>query len=146
MGVLVTTTISLLLIATIVALVARRLTFPYTIGLVVTGVGLVLTRNDMGVVLTHDFIFDVILPPLLFEAAINIHWQELRRDALPILTLALIGTVISAGVVATGVVVVLGWPIASALLFGILIAATDPVAVIAMVKDNGVELREGCAC
>ncbi len=146
MGVLVTTTISLLLIATIVALVARRLTFPYTIGLVVTGVGLVLTRNDMGVVLTHEFIFDVILPPLLFEAAINIHWQELRRDALPILTLALIGTVISAGVVATGVVVVLGWPIASALLFGILIAATDPVAVIAMVKDNGVELREGCAC
>src|SRR4029077_5426439 len=104
MDVIVTTTISLLLIATVVALIARRLAFPYTVGLVITGIGLVMTRNDMGVVLTHDFIFDVILPPLLFEAAINLHWKELRRDALPILTLALIGTLVSAAVVATGMV------------------------------------------
>ena len=141
MDVIVTTTISLLLIATIVALIARRLAFPYTVGLVITGIGIVLMRNDVEVVLTHDFIFDVILPPLLFEAAINLHWKELRRDALPILTLALIGTFVSAGVVATGMVFLLGWPVASALLFGILIAATDPVAVIAMFKDNGVEGR-----
>ena len=67
--------------------------------------------------------------------------KELRRDALPILTLALIGTVISAGVVATGMVFVLGLPVAPALLFGVLIAATDPVAVIAMFKDNGIEGR-----
>lgn len=138
MDVAVTTTISLLLIATIVALIARRLAFPYTIGLVVTGIGLVLTRNDMGVVLTHDFIFDVILPPLLFEAAINLHWKELRRDALPILTLALAGTLVSAGVVAAGMVFILDWPVAPALLFGVLIAATDPVAVIAMFKDSGI--------
>ena len=141
MDVVVTTTISLLLIATIVALIVRRLAFPYTVGLVVTGIGLVMMRNDVDVVLTHDFIFDVILPPLLFEAAINLHWKELRRDALPILTLALIGTLVSAGVVATGIVFLLGWPVASALLFGVLIAATDPVAVIAMFKDNGVEGR-----
>src|ERR1700683_1130851 len=102
MDAVVTTTISLLLIATIVALVARRLAFPYTVGLVVTGVGLVLTRNDMGVVLTHDFIFDIILPPLLFEAAINLRWKELRHDGPPILVLALIGTLVSAGVVAAG--------------------------------------------
>lgn len=81
----VTTTVGLLVVATIVALIARRLAFPYTVGLVVTGIGLALTRNGMGVVLTHEFIFDVILPPLLFEAAVNLHWKELRRDALPIL-------------------------------------------------------------
>src|SRR6185295_3028255 len=57
------------------------------------------------------------------------------------LTLALIGTVISSGVVATGMVFVLDWPVAPALLFGVLIAATDPVAVIAMFKDNGIEGR-----
>jgi Na+:H+ antiporter len=141
MDVVVTTTVGLLVVATIVALIARRLAFPYTVGLVITGIGLALTRNDMGVVLTHEFIFDVILPPLLFEAAINIHWKELRRDALPILTLALIGTIISAGIVATGMVFALGWPVASALLFGVLIAATDPVAVIAMFKDNRIEGR-----
>jgi len=38
-------------------------------------------------------------------------------------------------------VLVLGWPVAPALLFGVLIAATDPVAVIAMFKDNGIEGR-----
>ena len=141
MGVVVTTTVSLLIVAIIVALIARRLAFPYTVGLVITGIGLALTRHDMDVVLTHEFIFDVILPPLIFEAAINLHWKELRRDALPILTLALFGTIISAGVVATGMVFGLNWPVAPALLFGVLIAATDPVAVIAMFKDNGIEGR-----
>jgi monovalent cation:H+ antiporter, CPA1 family len=141
MNIVVTTTVSLLVVATIVALIARRLALPYTVGLVVTGTGLALTRNDMGVVLTHEFIFDVILPPLLFESAINLHWKDLRRDALPILTLALIGTIVSAGTVTTGMVLILGWRVVPALLFAILIAATDPVAVIAMFKDNGVEGR-----
>jgi len=92
-------------------------------------------------VLTHDIIFDVILPPLLFEAALNIHWSELRRDALPVLTLAILGVVISAIVVAGGIASVLGWPLPSALVFGVLIAATDPVAVIAMFKDTGIKGR-----
>jgi CPA1 family monovalent cation:H+ antiporter len=80
----------------------------------------------------------MILPPLLFEAAINIHWRELRRDALPVLALAIFGTLLSAAVVAGGAIAVFGWPASSAFLFGALIAATDPVAVIAMFKDNGV--------
>jgi monovalent cation:H+ antiporter, CPA1 family len=128
-------TVGLLVAAIIVALVARRLRLPYTVGLVITGIALALLRIDRGVVFTHDFIFDVILPPLLFEAAINIHWKELRRDALPVLTLAIAGTILSAVIVAAGMVAVLGWPVRSALLFGVLIAATDPVAVIAMFKD-----------
>jgi CPA1 family monovalent cation:H+ antiporter len=141
MDVILTDIVGLLIVAIIVALLARRLRLPYTVGLVVTGIALALFRVDRGVVLTHDFIFDVILPPLLFEAAINIHWKELRRDALPVLTLAILGTVVSAVVVAAGMVFVLGWPVRSALLFGVLIAATDPVAVIAMFKDNRVTGR-----
>ena len=85
--------------------------------------------------------FDLVLPPLLFEAAINIHWTALRRDAVPVLTLAIAGTLISAVVVGAGMVLVMGWPLQSAVLFGVLIAATDPVAVIAMFKDNGVSGR-----
>ncbi len=133
--------ISLLVAAIIVALIARRLKLPYTVGLVVTGIVLALLRVGAGIVLTHAVIFNYILPPLLFEAAINIHWRELRQDALPVLTLALLGTVVSAGAVAVGMVLLLGWPTPSALLFGVLIAATDPVAVIAMFKDNGVTGR-----
>ena len=137
----VTATIALLVVATFVALIARRLGVPYTVALVLTGAGLPLFRFDLGIALTHEIIFSVILPPLLFEAAINIRWTELRRDAPPILTLALVGTILSAGVVAAGMVIILHWPPLPALAFGVLIAATDPVAVIAMFKDNGVEGR-----
>ncbi len=133
--------VGLLVVAIFVAIVTRRLRLPYTVGLVVTGIGLALARVEPAATLTHDFIFDVILPPLLFEAALAIHWNELRRDALPVLTLATVGVLISAAVVAAGMVTILGWPMSSALVFGILIAATDPVAVIAMFKDIGVKGR-----
>ncbi len=141
MDVLLTSMISLLLVAIFVAIAAHRLRLPYTVGLVVTGIVLAFSPFHAHVVLTHDVIFDVILPPLLFEAAINIHWRDLRQDALPILSLAVLGTLIAAVFVAAGMVFVLGWPLRSALLFGVLIAATDPVAVIAMFKDNGITGR-----
>jgi len=138
MDVIVNNTIALLVTAVAVALIARRLALPYTVGLVIAGIGLALTRINTGLVLTHDLIFSIILPPLLFEAAINIHWRELRRDVIPILTLAIFGTLIAAATVTLCMIYVLAWPAAPAMLFGVLIAATDPVAVIAMFKDNGI--------
>lgn len=129
--------LGLLTIAILVAIAARRLALPYTVGLVVAGIALAFSRFDTGVRLTHDVIFDVILPPLLFEAAINIPWRELRRDLVPVLVLSIFGVAISAAVVAGGMSIFLAWPAASAIVFGVLIAATDPVAVIAMFKDTG---------
>jgi CPA1 family monovalent cation:H+ antiporter len=133
-------TISLLGVAILVAMLARRLSLPYTVGLVVTGIGLAVTRLETGAMLTHDFIFDVILPPLLFEAAINIHWRPLSRDMLPVLTLSTLGVIVSAAFVAAGMAF-LPWPAMPALVFGVLIAATDPVAVIALFNDIGVTGR-----
>ena len=138
MEALLTTLVGLLVAAIAVALVARRLRLPYTVGLVLSGVALAISKIGSGAFLTHDFIFDIVLPPLLFEAAINIHWHELRRDLVPVLVLAIVGTVAAAAIVASGLVWALGWPLPFALLFGVLIAATDPVSVIAMFKDNGV--------
>src|ERR1039457_4362536 len=137
MDIILTRTISLLGIAIFVAIIARRLRLPYTVGLVITGIGLAVARLQTGAMLTHDFIFDLILPPLLFEAALSMHWKELRRDMLPILTLSTLGVLISAGFVATGMVYFLNWPLTPALVFSVLIAATDPIAVIAMFKDTG---------
>ncbi len=133
--------VGLLVAAIVVALIARRLALPYTVGLVIAGIGLAVARIDTGVALTHDFVFEVILPPLLFEAAINIRWSELRRDLVPVLTFAVAGTVVAAAVIALGLIYVLGWPKESAMLLGSLIAATDPVAVIALFKDCGVTGR-----
>ena len=134
-------TIGLLCVAILVAILARRLSLPYTVGLVVTGIGLAVARLDTGAMLTHDFILDVILPPLLYEAAINIHWRSLRRDILPVLTLSTAGVIVSAAFVAAGMKFLLSWPVTPSLVFGVLIAATDPVAVIALFKDIGVTGR-----
>ena len=134
-------TVYLLAIAVVVAIAARRLHLPYTVGLVVTGICLSVGHVGTEIALTHDFIFDVILPPLLFEAAIALHWTQLRKDAFPLLVLSTAGVVISALAVTFGMIAILGWPVSSAAIFGILIAATDPVSVIAMFKDTGVEGR-----
>ena len=108
----------LLIVAIPVALVSRRFAFPYTVGLVVTGVADAMAGHNSNPVLTRDLIYNVILPPLLFEAAINLHWKELRRDALPILTLALPGTLIATSVVTAGMMWVAQWPLSPLLRSG----------------------------
>jgi monovalent cation:H+ antiporter, CPA1 family len=135
MDLLIGKTIGLLVVAILVAIAARRLRLPYTVGLVVAGMSLAFSHIDLGVSLTHDIICDVILPPLLFEAALNLHWSDIKRDAVPILLLSIAGVLISAAVSFAGMRLILGWPVAPALAFAVLIAATDPVAVIALFKD-----------
>jgi CPA1 family monovalent cation:H+ antiporter len=125
----------LLIIAIVVALIARRLHVPYTVGLVIAGIGLALTRVDLGISLTPRFFFELLLPPLLFEAALNLSWKELRRDIFPVLALATGGVVLAAIFSAIATKYLLGWSWETAVLFSILIAATDPVAVIALFKD-----------
>src|SRR5665213_3883211 len=98
MDLLIGKTIGLLVVAILVAIAARRLRLPYTVGLVVAGMSLAMSHIDLGISLTHDIIFDVILPPLLFEAALNLRWGELKRDAAPIMVLSGAGVLISATV------------------------------------------------
>lgn len=141
MSVILTSAIGLLIVAIIVALIARRLALPYTVGLVATGIGLAPFSAQLRPLLSHDVIYLVILPPLLFEAAISIRWSALRRDLLPVVLLSTVGVVISSVITALGMKYLLDWPLTSAALFGVLIAATDPVAVIALFKDLGLKGR-----
>ncbi len=134
-------TIFLLIVATLTALAARRLHVPYTVGLVAVGTALSLAHAGGSIVLTRRLLFDALLPPLLFEAALTLSWREVRRDAAPILTLATVGVVISALVVAAGMTGLAHWPWPAALTFGVLIAATDPVSVLATFKETGVTGR-----
>jgi len=134
-------TIALLAVAMVVAIIARRLKLPYTVGLVLTGLALALARISFGFELTHDFIFDLILPPLLFEAALNLPWPELRRDLPPVLAMSFVGVALCVAVVALGLVFGLGWPWLPALAFGSLVGATDPIAVIALLRETGVKGR-----
>jgi CPA1 family monovalent cation:H+ antiporter len=131
----------LLFVACLTAIISRRFGLPYTVGLVVAGIGLSLFGYDSQIVLTPELIFTVLLPPLVFEAALHLGWTELRREAPLVLGMAFIGTVLAAGVVAAGMHWLIGWGWPAALLFGALIAATDPVSVIAMMKEQEADSR-----
>jgi CPA1 family monovalent cation:H+ antiporter len=131
----------LLLIAAVVAMVARRLKIPYTIALVLAGIVLAISPLTPEVSLSKELIFTVFLPPLIFEAALYIRWSELRRDFPIIITFATIGVLLSAGITAAGMHFLINWQWESAILFGVLIAATDPVSVIATFKEAGVHGR-----
>jgi CPA1 family monovalent cation:H+ antiporter len=77
----------------------------------------------------------VLLPPLLFEAALNLHWIQLRRNFAVVAVLASLGVVLSACLTAAGMRYLASWGWTDALVFGVLIAATDPVSVIATFKE-----------
>ena len=81
------------------------------------------------------------LPPLIFEAAINLRWSELKREMPVVLILATVSVLLSAAVTALGMHYIARWVWMSALVFGVLIAATDPVAVIATFKETRVHGR-----
>jgi Na+:H+ antiporter len=131
----------LLLIAAVVAMLARRLHVPYSIGLVMAGIGLALLPFSPSIELTKQLIFTAFLPPLIFEAAIHLRWRELRRNLPVILVLATVGVLVSAAVTAAGMHYVLRWTWTAATIFGVLIAATDPVSVIATFKETGIKGR-----
>lgn len=129
--------VELLLIASIVAIGARYLRVPQTVALVVAGF-CISFGHFFDVTLSRDFILLVFLPPLLFEGAINMDLNELRRRWLQVLLLAVPGTLITAGVVAGALVVFTDLPFRFALLLAVILAPTDPVSVLATMKAHGV--------
>lgn len=137
---LVTVLIILLLVATIVALLSRRLRVPYVTGLVLAGVAIAefLPRK---VGLDSALIINLFLPILLFEAAINTDIRRLRSTLKPILLLAGPGVLIAVGVTAIGLKFGLALPWVPALLAGVILAITDTVSVIAVFKEVAVPSR-----
>lgn len=113
---------------------------PYTLLLVITGLGLALVDVRL-VNLSPELILTIFLPPLLFEAAWNLRWSALRRELVPVILFAVVGVVISVGGIGWGLhqFVGMGWPVA--LLIGASLAATDPVSVIALFRELGVGER-----
>ena len=124
-----------------VALIARRLKIPYTVGLVIAGFLASFLHLPLGINFSQELLFKVLLPPLIFEAALYIQWRELRRDLPLIATYATVGVLLSTAVTAAIMHFIAGWQWQAAALFGILIAATDPVSVIATFKEAGVRGR-----
>lgn len=138
----------LLFVASLAAIAFKRLHFPYTVGLVVVGLGLGWGAQTLpwlepirSFSLSHELILFIFLPPLIFESAINLNCRLLARNFSPVIVLATVGLLLSTAIVGgiVGAATPLSW--GEALLFGSLISATDPVAVISLFKELGVPQR-----
>jgi Na+:H+ antiporter len=140
----------LLIAASVIAVIAIRSRIPYAVALVLGGLALgslrlpilqtiyQVHRPDW---LTPDVILIFFLPALLFEGSLKINLRQLRENLVPIVVLATLG--VFAAMLVTGYLVfwLAGLPLLVALLFGAIISATDPVAVISIAKDMAVPKR-----
>jgi CPA1 family monovalent cation:H+ antiporter len=150
----------LLFLASVFSIINLRiLKLPHTIGLMVLAIALSMVILVIGLVvpdflsfatsLTKEFDFsvlliDVMLPFLLFAGAISVDVHELLKDKVTILLLATFGVLFSTFAVGTGLFWLTSQPLlgmeslgltyVDCLLFGSLVAPTDPIAVLAMVK------------
>jgi monovalent cation:H+ antiporter, CPA1 family len=140
--------LQLLFLASLSAVVFRRIGFPYTIGLVVVGVALAIAANVVDFLepmrlirLTPEIILYLFIPTLIFPTAVRLDPQLLRQNVYPIVMLAFPGLIVSTLIVGgvVGAITPLAW--STAMLFGALISATDPVAVVALFEELKVPRR-----
>jgi CPA1 family monovalent cation:H+ antiporter len=140
----------LLIAASAIAILAKRLRAPYTVALVAGGLILSalhlphLSPLDPGQRpewLSPDVILILFLPALVFEGSVKLNVRELVRNSAPLALLAIMGVLLAA--VVTGYLVhwTTGLPANIALLFGAIISATDPISVLAIFKDLKMDRR-----
>jgi CPA1 family monovalent cation:H+ antiporter len=127
---------------------AAWLRCPHSVFLVLMGIvgGILLARQgkDLPIDLHSDFgplVFYVLLPPLIFESAYHLDVGHLRRDLVAVVSLATVGLLGSCVLIGSGLHLTFGTPLVGALLFGALISATDPVAVVALFREIGAPRR-----
>ncbi len=145
---LVVAIVGLLLVTAMAAMGFRRLNLPFTVGLVIVGMTLGFLTGKVealeplsGISLSPELILFVFLPTLIFESAYNLDGRLLSQNIAPVLALAVPGLLLATAITGTLVFFLTPLQLGSALLFGALIAATDPVAVVALFKEVGAPKR-----
>ncbi|HEY4954910.1 MAG TPA: sodium:proton antiporter [Gemmatimonadaceae bacterium] len=143
-----TTLIILFSIATAAAIVARWMKVPYTVALVIAGMVLGATHLIEPPRLTHELLFSIVLPGLLFEAAFNMDVEIFLKNKVTITALAIPGVMVAIFLAGAGTAFAIsafspgtGFTLREGLVFGALVAATDPIAVVAIFRELHVPHR-----
>jgi CPA1 family monovalent cation:H+ antiporter len=131
----------LLLVASFVAMVVQWVKIPYSIALVIVGLVIGTSHLLPSFEMRPDVVLFVFLPALLFEAAWNLPFKELRQNWKIITLLAIPGVLISMVISAFFMQQFAGLGIWMALLFGATLAATDPISVLALFRKLGCDHR-----
>lgn len=131
----------LLTISACVAAIVKRVNIPYTVALVLVGLCLSFFHLLKPIHLTEELVLFIFLPALLFEAAWNLNIHYLKETWKNISLFATIGVGLSIAIIGFSVHYVLGLPLMVGLLFGAVIAPTDPVSVVAIMKQLHLDHR-----
>ena len=123
-------------LATVLGLVSRRARMlPYPVVLAAAGVVIGLLPGEQLPHVGADVILLAFVPGLVFEAALTLDLPELRRRLLPVSLLATAGVVLTVLLIGTLTHVALGFSWASGMLLGAILAATDPIAVVTLLRQ-----------
>jgi monovalent cation:H+ antiporter, CPA1 family len=137
----VATLVVLLGVAMLIALLTERLRLPYVVVLALVGVVAGQFVSPLQLHLTSPVILFILLPGLLFEASFNLNWHHLRDNLAAVVALATLGVFLTTAVAGLLVHQVLGLSLTLAIVFGAIIAPTDPVAVVAVFRRLGAPSR-----
>jgi CPA1 family monovalent cation:H+ antiporter len=135
------TSIILLSISCIVAIAVKYIKLPYTTALVIIGLVISFFHFPADIHLSHDLVFYIILPPLLFLASLNLDFDELKHNFWRIFAFSIPGVLISTFVIGYLMSYLLDMELIYGLLFGALISPTDPISVLAIFKEVGAPER-----
>nr|MBA2393457.1 cation:proton antiporter [Ktedonobacteraceae bacterium] len=131
----------LFVITLAVALISQPLRLPYTLVLVVVGLIIGVSPLLPHLRLNPNVVLFLFLPALLFEGAWNVDMKQLTANWLAVLLLAVPGLLLSVLIVAALLHWTLGLPWVLVLLLGAMISPTDPIAVLALLRQMGLSDR-----
>jgi len=117
-----------------IAVLTARLRMPYTVGLVVAGLIVGILPHPGNIELTPSLVLFLFLPPLLFDGGWSVDTKELARNWAPITLLATVGVLLGIGISYAFLVFGAHLPAETSIIFGAIVAATDPVAILALFK------------
>ena len=121
----------------VAAIVSSKVRVSYPTVMIAIGLMLSLLRFGVGfssISFDSNLILGIVIPPLIFEAAMRTRFEVFRTVQKTVIGLAIFGVVISAFVSALVLNITLGLPLAVALLFGVIVSPTDPVTVVSVLK------------
>jgi CPA1 family monovalent cation:H+ antiporter len=123
-------------LATVLGLVSRRARMlPYPVVLAGAGIVVGLLPGEQLPHIGADVILLAFVPGLVFEAALTLDLPELRRRLVPVGLLATVGVAATVLLIGTLTHLLLGFSWASGMLLGAILAATDPIAVVTLLRQ-----------
>jgi CPA1 family monovalent cation:H+ antiporter len=134
-----------LILTSVILSISKKIKFPYTVALLIVGFAVQFLFRyfhiESHLAVSSELIYFVLLPILLYESAFQINFHQFKLQFKSITFLATFGLLIAITAVAGLLSQLIGLGFWHGFLFGALISATDPIAVLAIFKELGAPKR-----